>query len=116
MATPHTGHEPNPALIFDTLNRYQHTMALKGAIDLELFTHIADGAVTPAAIAPRCNASERGVRILCDFLTIMGFLTKTDGVYGLTQDSTMFPEQAVAGLHGQHGELSGERHAFHRLS
>lgn len=80
----------NPAAIFETLNRYQHSMALKGAIDLELFTHIATGATTPAALAVRCHASERGVRILCDFLTVLRFLTKTDGAYGLTQDSAVF--------------------------
>ena len=80
----------NPSAIFETLNRHQHTMALKGAIDLELFTHIADGATTPAALAARCGASERGVRILCDFLTVLKFLTKTDGTYGLTQDSAVF--------------------------
>src|SRR5580698_5201840 len=81
---------PNPGLIFDTMNRYQHTMALKGAIELEIFTHIGDGATSAAEIAKRSKASERGTRILCDFLTIMGFLTKQDGAYGLTQDSAMF--------------------------
>ena len=79
-----------PAAIFETLNRYQHTMALKGAINLELFTHIAGGATTSAALAARCNASERGIRILCDFLTVLKFLTKTDGNYGLTPDSAVF--------------------------
>ena len=43
--------QPNPALIFDALTAYQKCMALKGAIDLELFTHIADGAVTVQALA-----------------------------------------------------------------
>jgi hypothetical protein len=86
----HPSTQPNPGLIFDTMNRYQHTMALKGAIELEIFTHIADGATSAAEIAKRAKASERGVRILCDFLTIIGFLTKSDGAYGLTQDSAMF--------------------------
>src|SRR5580704_594640 len=72
------------------MNRYQHTMALKGAIELEIFTHISDGATSAAEIAKRSKASERGTRILCDFLTIMGFLTKQDGAYGLTPDSALF--------------------------
>lgn len=80
----------SPAPIFDTLNRYQHTMALKGAIDLDLFTHIAEGATTPAAIAERCQASERGVRILCDFLTMFGFLKKVNERYELTPESDRF--------------------------
>jgi hypothetical protein len=81
---------PNPGLIFDTMTRYQHTMALKGAIELEIFTHIGDGATSAAEIAKRAKASERGTRILCDFLTIMGFLTKQDGAYGLTPESAVF--------------------------
>jgi uncharacterized pyridoxal phosphate-containing UPF0001 family protein len=44
LSMPPVGAAPSPALIFETLNRYQHTMALKGAIDLELFTAIAEGA------------------------------------------------------------------------
>jgi 2-polyprenyl-3-methyl-5-hydroxy-6-metoxy-1,4-benzoquinol methylase len=74
----------------EALNAYQITLALKGAVELEIFTHIADGASTAAEIARRCNAAERGVRILCDFLTISGFLTKTGATYGLTPDSGAF--------------------------
>lgn len=89
MATP-ASPQPNPLVIFETLNAYQRTMALKGAIDLDLFTHIADGATTPATLASRCKASERGVRILCDYLTIIGFLTKNDGAYGLAPEAAAF--------------------------
>jgi 2-polyprenyl-3-methyl-5-hydroxy-6-metoxy-1,4-benzoquinol methylase len=87
---PNPSAPPNPGLIFETMSGYQHTMALKGAIELEIFTHIGDGATSAAEIAKRSKASERGTRILCDVLTIMGFLTKQDGAYGLTPDSAMF--------------------------
>ena len=82
--------QPNPALLFQTINAYQRTEALKAAIDLEVFTAIGEGKKTPAEIAQRCGAAERGIRILCDFLTIMGFLTKSEGNYSLTVDSAMF--------------------------
>jgi 2-polyprenyl-3-methyl-5-hydroxy-6-metoxy-1,4-benzoquinol methylase len=82
--------QPNPGLIFESLNAYQRSFALKGAIDLELFTHIADGASTSAEIARRCNASTRGTRILCDFMTIQGFLTKDGDQYALTPDTATF--------------------------
>jgi SAM-dependent methyltransferase len=59
---------------------------MKGAIDLDLFTHIDAGATTPEAIAPRCGGSEKGVRVLCDYLTVHGFLTKTGGAYGVAGD------------------------------
>jgi ubiquinone/menaquinone biosynthesis C-methylase UbiE len=82
--------QATPERIFLTLNAFQQSYALKGAIELELFTHVADGAKTPAEIAARCQANERGVRILCDYLTIIGFLTKSDGGYALTPESAMF--------------------------
>jgi len=85
-----TGKQPSPALLFDTFNAYQRTQALKAGIELEVFTAIAEGKTTSAEIAARCGASERGTRILCDYLTIIGFLTKENGRYGLTADSAMF--------------------------
>jgi ubiquinone/menaquinone biosynthesis C-methylase UbiE len=84
------GKQPTPALLFDTFNAYQRTQAIKTGIELEVFTAIGEGKQTAKEIAERCSASERGTRILCDFLTIIGFLTKQDGKYGLTADSAMF--------------------------
>ena len=82
--------QPSPQLFFQTINAHQRTEALKAAIELEVFTAIGEGNTTAAQIAKRCQASERGTRILCDFLTIHGMLTKQDGQYGLTLDSATF--------------------------
>ena len=82
--------QPTPERFFNTLNAHQQTAAMKAALELEVFTAIAEGKTTPAAIAERCKAADRGVRILCDFLTIQGFLTKEDQRYGLAPDSAMF--------------------------
>ena len=82
--------QPTPALLFDTLNAHQRTEAIKAAIELDLFTAIAEGKTKASEIAQACEASERGIRILCDYLVIIGFLTKTDNRYGLTPDSAMF--------------------------
>jgi len=84
------GKQPSPAIVFDTLNGYQRTQALKTAIELELFTAIGEGNTTAKAIAERCGASERGTRIVCDYLTINGFLTKQGDDYSLTPDSATF--------------------------
>jgi len=84
------GKQPSPAIVFDTLNGYQRTQALKTAIELELFTAIGEGNTTAKAIATRCGASERGTRIVCDYLTINGFLTKQGDDYSLTPDSATF--------------------------
>ncbi|SRR6266404_2652585 len=82
--------QPSPALFFETLNAYQRTQCLKGALELDLFTAVGEGAHTAAAIAQRCNASERGIRILSDFLVVNGFLTKENNSYDLTMDSAVF--------------------------
>lgn len=84
------GNEPNPLLIFDALNGFSRATALKAAIELEIFTLIGAGAVTAAELAKRAQTSQKGMRILCDFMTIQGFLTKHDATYGLTRDSAVF--------------------------
>lgn len=85
-----TAGQPTPALLFDTINAYQRTEAIKSAIELNLFTAIAEGKTTALEIAEACQASERGTRILCDYLTIIGFLTKESNRYHLTPDSALF--------------------------
>ncbi len=82
--------QPSPQLFFQTINAYQRTEALKAAIELELFAAIGEGNATTPEIARRCETSERGTRILCDFLCIMGFVNKDGGRYSLTADSAMF--------------------------
>ena len=89
MSTP-ASNQPTPTLLFDTVLSFQKSAAIKAAVELDLFTAIGSGAATTPEIAASTNASERGVRILCDYLTVIGFLTKSDGRYGLTQDSATF--------------------------
>ncbi|HYY57108.1 MAG TPA: class I SAM-dependent methyltransferase [Pyrinomonadaceae bacterium] len=88
MTSPQMG--PSPVLFFETISAYQRSAALKAAIELSVFTAIAQGAHTAQAIAEECGASERGIRILCDYMVIIGFLTKQEQRYGLTPDSAMF--------------------------
>ena len=81
---------PTPERIFGTLNAYQQTAALKTAIELEVFTAIGQGTNTTATLAQKCQASERGIRTLCDFLVIYGFLEKNGHSYELTRDAAIF--------------------------
>lgn len=84
------GQPPSPELFFRTANAYQQSAALKGAVELNLFTKIAEGHSTADSLAQACGATERGVRILCDYLCVLGFLTKAHEHYGLTPDSAPF--------------------------
>jgi ubiquinone/menaquinone biosynthesis C-methylase UbiE len=81
---------PDLGVVVDALCAFQLTEALKGAIELDLFTHIAAGAATAPEIAARTGASERGVRILCDYLTVRGFLGKDDGRYTCSPTAAVF--------------------------
>lgn len=80
----------NPGRIFDALFAFQQAAALKAAIDLGIFTAIAEGAATAAAIAAKCNSSERGIRILCDTLVTYEFLAKSENAYANAPDSALF--------------------------
>ena len=89
MSTP-AAQQPSPQLFFQTINAHQRTEALKAAIELEVFTAIGEGNTTAAELAKRCQTSEKGMRVLCDFLTIMEMLTKQGDRYALTLDSATF--------------------------
>jgi ubiquinone/menaquinone biosynthesis C-methylase UbiE len=88
-AAPNTS-APSPALLFDTINAYQKTAAIRAAIELDIFSALADSPATADTVAHHAKASPRAIRILCDFLTVLGFLTKTGDRYGLTPDSAVF--------------------------
>jgi SAM-dependent methyltransferase len=69
---------------------FQRSAALRAAIELGVFRAIGEGAEDVPALARSCSASERGIRILCDYLTVIGFLSKKDGRYHHTPTSAAF--------------------------
>jgi len=81
---------PDPSILFDTLFMFQRTQAFKAAIDLDLFTAIASGATRVPEIASQLHAAERGIRILCDYLSIYGFLAKAGGSYSVAPNVAPF--------------------------
>ena len=82
--------EPSPRLFLDTVNAYQRTAAITAAVELDVFTAVGDSGASAEEVAQRTGASVRGARILCDNLTLLGFLTKNGARYALTPDSAMF--------------------------
>ncbi len=107
MSSAAQAQQPNPAFIFETLNAYQRTAALKAAIELDVCTGIGEGKTTAQELAARCTTSERGVRILCDYLTVIGFLTKSGNRYGLTPDSAMFLDRRSPAYQGSIAKFLG---------
>jgi 2-polyprenyl-3-methyl-5-hydroxy-6-metoxy-1,4-benzoquinol methylase len=84
----------SPVKFFETMHAYQRTAALKAAIELELFTAVGETTGSLSEISQRIKAPERGVRALCDFMVISGFLNKdleeSRLRYSLTPDSAAF--------------------------
>ena len=82
--------QPTPARFFQAVNSFQQSAAIKASIELGVFTAIGAGVETAEALAARCHASVKGMRILCDFLVINQFLTKEGDRYGLAPDAKVF--------------------------
>jgi SAM-dependent methyltransferase len=86
--------QPSPALVFDTIFAYQKTGALKAAVEVGLFKALGEGPADAATLAQRCGASERGTRILSDYMVIQGLLAKEGSIYRHTPTSAAFLDPA----------------------
>ena len=62
--------EVSPDLFLDAVLGFQKTAAVKAALALDLFTAVAEENGELDRVAVRTGASERGIRILCDYLTV----------------------------------------------
>jgi precorrin-6B methylase 2 len=81
---------PSPSRLTDNAFAFQRTAALRAAVGLDMFTAIGEGHNTPAALAARCAAAERGVRVLCDFLVGLGLLDRVEGRYAAAPDAIAY--------------------------
>jgi 2-polyprenyl-3-methyl-5-hydroxy-6-metoxy-1,4-benzoquinol methylase len=74
---------------------YQRTAALRAGVQLDLFRAVGEGPADVATLARKCKSSERGIRILCDFLVVNGVLGKNaDASYRHSPTSAMFLDPA----------------------
>lgn len=86
------GSSENP--VFDIAMAYQKTAALSAAVKLDIFTKIGLDTVSLDDLQSRTGASLRGLRILCDYLTILGLLQKRESRYSLTQSARTFLDKS----------------------
>jgi 2-polyprenyl-3-methyl-5-hydroxy-6-metoxy-1,4-benzoquinol methylase len=110
---------PSPALFFDTVSAFHRTEALRAAIEIDLFSQMAAGRQTATELAEACQAAPRGIRMLADFLTIVGFLHKHGDRYELSADSKVFLDRASPAYLGGATRfmLTPEmRECFHQLT
>ncbi|HEU5019206.1 MAG TPA: class I SAM-dependent methyltransferase [Pseudolabrys sp.] len=86
--------QPSIKLVMDAVTGYQRTAAIVAAIRLGLFTLIGAGLQRTSELAIETGASERGLRILCDSLCVMGLLEKSGSSYSLTLTSRVFLDES----------------------
>ena len=96
----------NPGLVFEMLQANQRTAALKAAIELDIFRAVGQGPGDVASIARHCSASERGIRILCDFLVINGVLERERALPAHAHERGL-SRPGLACLHGIHRPFIG---------
>ncbi len=81
---------PNRDVLDDVAFGLRKATVLKAAIELEIFTRIAEGHHTVPALARIGGLGERGTRMLLDALVFAGLLTKLHGEYRLAPTAEAF--------------------------
>ncbi len=81
---------PNRDVLDDIAFGLRKATVLKAAVELEIFTRIAEGHRTVPALARINGLNERGVRMLLDALVFAGLLTKQHGEYRLSPTADAF--------------------------
>ncbi|HEY2826926.1 MAG TPA: class I SAM-dependent methyltransferase [Pirellulales bacterium] len=81
--------------IFDVALAYQKTAALIAAVKLDIFTVVGADTLSLDDLSSRTGASPRGLRILCDYLTVIGLLEKQDSRYTLTHVARTFLDESA---------------------
>jgi len=91
----HTQPQFSPVPFFNLFAAYQRTAVMNTAIELDVFSHIGRAKeATAAEVAKATGAAERGVRILCDYLTSLQLLNKNGNKYSLTPETAFFMDKA----------------------
>jgi ubiquinone/menaquinone biosynthesis C-methylase UbiE len=80
----------DPQPIWQLMTAFQLSAAYKTAVEIELFTRIAEGNKTAATIARATGSAERGIRILADTMSVVGLLNKTGSEYSLSDVAATF--------------------------
>lgn len=87
---PHGSEAFSFDLFYTTVNAYYRTAAVKAAIQLGVFDAVGEEGKTLLEIANACDASPRGIRILCHFLVSIGFLKRAGDVFFITREMSLY--------------------------
>ncbi len=81
---------PNPGLIFQLALAYRSSAVFFTASDLDVFSHIADQALTAAQVAERCGAALEPLRMVLETCADVGLLTREGEAFRNTATTTVF--------------------------
>jgi SAM-dependent methyltransferase len=117
QAAPGGSGGPTPERIMQLAFGFGPAQALTSALDLRLFTLMAEGKTTIPALEAATRTSRRGLKMLLDVMVSLGLMTKEgvadDARYGLTPESETFLVEGRPAYHGAlirfHGHQMAER-------
>jgi hypothetical protein len=92
---------PSLDIVYDLEYGVWKATALHAALELDVFTIIANGNHTRAAIAAKAGCDQRGMRILLDALCSLKLLRKQKGDYFLTPVSESFLVRGKPAYYGE---------------
>jgi SAM-dependent methyltransferase len=96
---------PTPERIMQLAFGFAPPETLASALDLRLFTHVAEGRTTLPALEAATGASRRGLRMLLNATVALGFLTREgtgdEAHFRLAPDAEAFLVEGRPGYHGE---------------
>lgn len=81
---------PNPNLIYDLYTGAFRPQIVRLALQLDVFTPLADGSADAATVARACGGSQAGIAHLLDVLAGAGVLARHEICYSLTPSAATF--------------------------
>ncbi len=105
--------EQSPARIMQVGLAYQAAKVLQSGIELDLFSALADGAMTARSIADKLDLHPRAIPDFPDALVALGFLERDgdgpDALYSNTSESARFLDRSSSDYVGGILEMANDR-------
>jgi hypothetical protein len=100
---------PTPERILQTGLAFWPAKTLLSAIELGLFSELARGPLSLAALTAKLSLHSRGARDFLDTLVALGFLRRSDGLYSNTAETDLFLDRAKPSYVGGILEMANAR-------
>jgi len=99
----------SPEAILQLAHGYWGSRALLAAVELGLFTELAEGPLDLGAVSERLSLHPRGARDFLDALVALGMLERADGLYSNTADTDLFLDRNKPSYVGGLLEMASQR-------